>query len=49
MPDPKANVLVAFYSRDGSVEALAKAVVKERVKPEPKSGSAAYPISFLRR
>jgi NAD(P)H dehydrogenase (quinone) len=26
MPDPKANILVAFYSRDGSVEALAKAV-----------------------
>ena len=26
MPDPKANVLVVFYSRDGSVEALAKAV-----------------------
>src|SRR5215469_4153282 len=26
MPDPKANVLVVFYSRDGAVEALAKAV-----------------------
>lgn len=26
MPDPKANILVVFYSRDGSVEALAKAV-----------------------
>jgi NAD(P)H dehydrogenase (quinone) len=26
MPDPKAKILVAFYSRDGSVEALAKAV-----------------------
>jgi NAD(P)H dehydrogenase (quinone) len=26
MPDAKANILVAFYSRDGSVEALAKAV-----------------------
>ena len=26
MRDPKANILVAFYSRDGSVEALAKAV-----------------------
>ena len=26
MPGPKANILVAFYSRDGSVEALAKAV-----------------------
>ena len=26
MPSPKANILVAFYSRDGSVEALAKAV-----------------------
>jgi NAD(P)H dehydrogenase (quinone) len=26
MPSPKANTLVAFYSRDGSVEALAKAV-----------------------
>lgn len=25
MPDHKANILVAFYSRDGSVEALAKA------------------------
>ena len=23
---PKANILVAFYSRDGSVEALAKAI-----------------------
>jgi len=26
MPEPKANILVAFYSRDGSVEALAKAI-----------------------
>jgi NAD(P)H dehydrogenase (quinone) len=26
MPDHKANILVAFYSRDGAVEALAKAV-----------------------
>src|SRR5258706_5413494 len=26
MPETKANILVAFYSRDGSVEALAKAV-----------------------
>src|SRR5215469_4629451 len=26
MPDPKANILVVFYSRDGSVEALAKAI-----------------------
>ena len=26
MPEPKANILVVFYSRDGSVEALAKAV-----------------------
>ena len=26
MPDAKANILVVFYSRDGSVEALAKAV-----------------------
>jgi NAD(P)H dehydrogenase (quinone) len=26
MPDPKTAILVAFYSRDGSVEALAKAV-----------------------
>jgi NAD(P)H dehydrogenase (quinone) len=26
MPDPKANILVVFYSRDGSVESLAKAV-----------------------
>ena len=26
MPGPKANILVVFYSRDGSVEALAKAV-----------------------
>jgi len=26
MPSPNANILVAFYSRDGSVEALAKAV-----------------------
>lgn len=28
MPDAKANILVAFYSRDGSVEALAKAVAE---------------------
>lgn len=28
MPDPKTNILVAFYSRDGSVEALAKAVAE---------------------
>jgi len=26
MPEPKANILVAFYSRDGSIEALAKAI-----------------------
>ena len=26
MSDPKVNILIAFYSRDGSVEALAKAV-----------------------
>jgi len=26
MPDTKANILVLFYSRDGAVEALAKAV-----------------------
>src|ERR1700751_1231369 len=26
MPSPKASILVAFYSRDGSVEALAQAV-----------------------
>jgi len=26
MPDPKTNILVVFYSRDGSVEALAKAI-----------------------
>ena len=26
MADSKANILVVFYSRDGSVEALAKAV-----------------------
>src|SRR5260370_2939129 len=26
MPGPKANILVAFYSRDGSIEALAKAI-----------------------
>ena len=26
MPDPKANILLVFYSRDVSVEALAKAV-----------------------
>src|ERR1700745_251307 len=26
MPSPKAKILVVFYSRDGSVEALAKAV-----------------------
>lgn len=26
MSDPKANILVVFYSRDGAVEALAKAV-----------------------
>lgn len=26
MPDAKANILVVFYSRDGSIEALAKAV-----------------------
>lgn len=28
MPDPIAKILVAFYSRDGSVEALAKAVAE---------------------
>jgi len=26
MPKPNANILVVFYSRDGSIEALAKAV-----------------------
>lgn len=28
MPGPEANILVVFYSRDGSVEALAKAVAE---------------------
>ena len=28
MPESKANILIAFYSRDGSVEALAKAVAE---------------------
>lgn len=28
MPEAKANILVVFYSRDGSVEALAKAVAE---------------------
>ena len=28
MSDPKANILVAFYSRDGSIEALAEAVAE---------------------
>ena len=28
MADSKARILVAFYSRDGSVEALAKAIVE---------------------
>ena len=28
MTDTKANILVVFYSRDGSVEALAKAVAE---------------------
>jgi hypothetical protein len=46
MPDLKANILVVFYSRDGSVEVLAKPSVKAHVKPEPKSGFAAYPIWF---
>jgi hypothetical protein len=48
MPEPKANILVVFYSRDGSVEALAKPSVKEPVRREPKSGFAACRISFLR-
>lgn len=26
MPQTKANILVVFYSRDGSVEALAQAI-----------------------
>src|SRR6201984_2790887 len=26
MPEPRANILVAFYSRDGSIEALANAI-----------------------
>src|SRR6516165_11287931 len=28
MPDTKANILVVFYSRDGAVETLAKAVAE---------------------
>src|SRR5215831_21228955 len=28
MPSPKTNILVVFYSRDGAVEALAKAVAE---------------------
>jgi NAD(P)H dehydrogenase (quinone) len=28
MPDAKANILIAFYSRDGSIEALAKAIAE---------------------
>jgi hypothetical protein len=41
MADSKAKILVAFYSRDGSVEALAKAIGEGPVKQEPKCGSAA--------
>ena len=48
MPKPKANILVVFYSRDGSVEALAKAV-SEEAREVPKSGSAACPKLSLRR
>jgi hypothetical protein len=49
MANGKGNILVAFYSRDGSAEALAKAVVEgERAKPEAKCDSVGCPISFLR-
>jgi hypothetical protein len=48
MPSPKANILVAFYSRDGSVEALAKAVSEGAREAGAKSGFAAYPTWFLR-
>jgi len=42
MPFPKANILFAFYSRDGSVEALAKTVSEGdreagvRLRPRPR-------------
>jgi len=49
MAEHKANILVVFYSRDGSVEALLKPSAKEPAKLEPTLGSAAYPISFLPR
>ncbi len=47
MANSKGNILVAFYSRDGSVEALAKMWLKGHAK-EPKCGSVRCPISFLR-
>ena len=49
MPKPKANILVVFYSRDGSVEALAEAVSEGAREARPKCGSAACPILSLRR
>jgi hypothetical protein len=48
MSKPKAKILVVFYSCDGSVEALAKAV-SEEAREVPKSGSAACPKLSLRR
>ena len=47
MPDPKANILVAFYSRDGSVEALAKSVSEGAREAGAEVRSAECPILSL--
>ena len=49
MADSKAKILVVFYSRDGSVEALAKAVGEGASDAGAEVRLAVYPISFLRQ
>ena len=43
MPEARAKILVVFYSRDGAVEALAKAITEGAPeKQEQKSGCAVF-------
>ena len=47
MPKPKASILVVFYSRDGSVEALARAVGDGAHEAGAEVRSAECPILSL--
>src|SRR5215470_10689094 len=49
MAERKANILVVFYSRDGSVEALAKAVSEGAREAGAEVRLRRCPILFLRQ